>query len=517
MQWQIGQTWTKFLYPFLFANRFKPEVEACGTEFAEVLISDPSLDGVWVEKQFEAQELENMLPYVKQYLQLSSNHRRFQVDFSCLSPESIFTLINEDSPDFKIVQKQVPLFFQITHIEMYVFFNGVGCMVVEVQPLSMTGSPLLIEEIERLNSRLASLVNGGTFQKVASALATSSSEKSFLNSITPEAIDPVQWNLADICQKQSHLTIKLLLDGLLKSFHSKESILSVTPMVDRFLPVYGALLLRPNQDISIEELDEHFHEFAQRHLTILRKTFSPNHISQFSKIHLNDSEHHYIPYHNVIHSQSLDGGFVLSYDNGLSHFSGAKSPAMESFRTGYFYMMLIPFHQRLSILRYAMGAANSGLSPERGAQLRKLREEIYDFTSRCYFSQASVSEERDCIYRRWQSAFHVAQMYNELKEEIHDIDNYLESLERERQNELQHLALRHDSQNMGLFNLITLVFLPITILIQTIPDIPVLYGWIHNAKSPILSILIVGSMFVFIGFILSFLLRMFKKRIAKSP
>lgn len=487
-EWQIAETWTKFLYPFLFTRHLKSEVESCGMDFAEVLLSDPTAQGVWVETAFDPKELENMLPYVKQYLKLSRNHRRFEVEADCLKPHSIYT--------FPSISTNEPLCFQIVHVVLHVFFNGVACLAIEVQPTCSDGTSLRVEQVEQINAQLASLVNGTPFRL--------RSDPSTVHQKHP-------WSIVEICRKRQEITIKILIDELLQSLYLDTRIASVTPMTDRFLPIYGAMLLRPARHSSIDRLDEQFFDFAQHHLTILRKTFTPNNISTFSQIHLEESGHHYMPYHNVIHSQSLDGGFILAYDNGLAHFVGQHAPAMESFRTSYFYMMLIPFHQRLSILRYAMAAANAGLSPERGTQLRKLREEIYDFTSRCYFSQASMSEERDRIYHRWQEEFHVVQMYNELKEEIHDIDNYLADLERERENELKNLGLQRDSRNMQLFGLITLVFLPVTILVQSIPAIPILNRWINFSEYPLRSIVIVGSMIAFVAFLLAFIFRYLKR------
>ncbi len=487
VDWQVAETFTKFLYPFVFTHRLKSSVEACGNDFSQALLSDPELSGVFVEDPFDASELENMLPYVKQYLSLATNQRRFRMNLACLSAGAFYAFLAESEKSSS---------FRISQIVLYVFFNGVACLALEIRPTSEDGLAPSVEDVERVNARLASLIHGAPFRMVI-----------YKPSDTEPVVEPQGWSIALLCQKHSRITLKLLIDDLLKSFFSESSLFRITPMVDRFLPVYGAMLLRPDRLAGMDVLDERFYEFAQHHLTILRKTFTPNDISHFSQIHLEDATHHYLPYHNVIHTQSLDGGFVLAYDNGLDHFAKRPARAMESFRTSYFLMMLIPFHQRLSILRYAMGASLAGLSPRRGEDLRTLREAIYDFTSRCYFSQASVSEERDHIYRRWQDEFHVVPMYNELKEEVHDIDNYLAGLDRERENMLKDLSLRRDSRNMHLFGLITMIFLPVTILVEAIPAIPILHRWINFAVHPVRALLIVAAMVAFIVVLLALLFR----------
>lgn len=485
-QWQIAETWTKFLFPFLFTNRLKPNVQSCGSDFADALLDDRRNPGIWDETVFQAAELENMLPYVKQYMRLPTNHRRFELARTHVDPAATFAFLTTEADQ---------LAFHIHEVVLHVFFNGVACLAIEVRP-ERRDTELTVTDVERINAHLASLVRGTPFRLNEGGSGDAESGVS---------------GIAKFCRARQHITIKDLIDDLLGSFYDAESLVTITPMADRFLPVYGGMLLRPAQEASTETLDEQFYEFAQHHLTILRKTFTPNNISTFSQIHLQDSNHHYMPYHNVIHSQSLDGGFVLAYDNGLRHFSGHPAPAMESFRTSYFYMMLIPFHQRLSILRYAMAAAQAGLSPERGAELRQLREEIYDFTSRCYFSQASVSEERNRIYERWQHEFHVVRMYNELKEEVHDIDNYLADLERERENELRDRAARRDSRNVQLFGLVTLIFLPVSLLLYAIPAVPIVRRWINFGQSPFRSFAIVLAMIAFVIVLLTFIFRYLRR------
>lgn len=482
-EWQIAENWTKFLYPFLFTNHATIE-----DDFSALRVADRAHRGTWVEQEFNPRELENMLPYVKQYLQLPTNHRRFELSGRCLHPEALFTFVTEKHVE--------GLDFRIRDIVLHVFFNGVACLAIEVEPVRINDHALTVEEVEWGNAQLASLIHGTPFTLTNP------------QDLTPEGDDV--FSISTLCESQEQLTIRDLITSLLNSFYEDKET-TITPMVDRFLPVYGAMLLRPHTESSIETLDEQFFEFAQHHLTILRKTFTPNNISTFSEIHLEDSTHHWMPYHNVIHSQALDGGYILAYDNGLRHFSGDHAPAMASFRTSYFYMMLIPYHQRLSILRYAMAAADAGLSPERGAELRKLREEIYDFTSRCYFSQASMSEERNHIYERWQQEFHVVRMYNELKEEVHDIDNYLADLERERENELRDRSLRRDSRNMQLFGFITLTFLPVSLLLYLIPAIPILSRWINFAHHPGRSIAIVAGMVAFVACLLSLMIRYLRR------
>ncbi|NMP20948.1 hypothetical protein [Sulfobacillus harzensis] len=474
--WSVADTWSKFLYPFLFIHRETPKVQASGQDFVQVLMSDVHHPVIWHPRPFGDRELDNFLPYVQQYLTEPSIHQRFVLHEVCLMPQAVYVFEEDPAQELR---------FCIRDVTLHVFFNGVACLAIEIQPDDV--SKIAIDQVEEMNARLASFVNGAPFHlEKPRGTATSNA-----------------FSIAGLCQQRGVLTMRRLIDDLLGTFSTSHSPVVITPMAGRFLPIYGALLLHPRSAENSGWLDRRFQEFAEHHLTILRKTYTPNNISTFSQIHMEDAQHHYVPYHNVIHSQSLDGGFILAYQNGLEHFAGQPAPAMESFRTSYFDMMLIPFHQRLSIIRYAMAAAQAGLSPERGAELRQLREEIYDFTSRCYFSQASVSEERNHIYMRWQEEFHVVRMYNDLKEEVHDIDNYLADLAREKDSEVREAAARRDSRNIQLFGLVTLIFLPVSLLLYAIPAEPVVHRWINFGLYPGRSLLVVGGMVAFVVVLLA--------------
>lgn len=490
-EWHIGETWTRFLYPFLFTRGRAADTQSTGQIFMDQLVESPAHQDVWRSAPFEAREVDNMLPFVRQYLS-PPEYQRFQMTDERRQPSAIFHFAAHQAP---------PLGFQISDIALHVFFNGVAILSLEVRPLPAgPDEPLTIQRVQRVNAHLASLASGAPFVLANEGPDAPAGSEGF--------------HLRTFMAAERAATIRDLLSHLIDSFREDASPLSVapSPMVDRFLPVYGAALLRPSRQHSIEVLDRKFYEFAQHHLTILRKTFPPNDISHFSQIHLGDNAHHYMPYHNVIHSQTLDGGFILAYDNGLPHFSGAPAPAMQSFRTSYFFMMLIPLHQRLSILRYTMAsAAMVDVQPDRGADLRRLREAIYEFTTRCYFSQASMSEERNHIYQRWQQAFEVTRMYDELKEQVHDIDNYLADLERARQNDLQARAMRRGFQNMKLYGLITLVFLPLTILLYAIPAVPVVARWIDFRHEVARSVAILLAMSGFVCFLLFVMLRYLRR------
>ncbi|PWI58471.1 hypothetical protein [Sulfoacidibacillus thermotolerans] len=470
--WTVQDTFTKFVYPFWIDFDEDFTFEQAAEKIARFFIPFPDEEHkipLWVECQFQTSELDNMLPYVKRYMRLPQNQRRFRIheDILPLFDDMQTTSMEASSPGF-----------QMSSIELYLFFNGVGFLTIEIAPNWSRADEISVEWIENINADLASLAR-----------------------CKPMRQRHPKYDLSSVCSSGALLPLMCGQPGTMREWiHHLLSPLAERlgtgcwqPMCDTFLPIYGALLLRRTESLSSEEpnkWDASFREFALSHLIVLRKTLPSNNGSRFARQTFEDSQYNYMPYHNVIHTQSLEGGFVLAYDTNVQHFRGRNSAAMQSFRTNYFYMMLLALHQRMSILRYAMKAAEASTVPDHAKQLRQLREQIYDFTARCYFSQASFSEERDQLYRRWQRAFHIVQMYNELKEEVHDIDGYLEQVAKERELETKERELRQEAKKTQLVTYISFILLPLSVLSNLIQASPIIMHWLNFSLHPLRSSLL---------------------------
>ena len=486
--WQVEDCFTKFVYPFLYPNRaeaFSFAARAIGGRTAPEAIA-PGARPLWIEQRFHGGELDNMLPYVQHYIRLPENQRRF-----ILNPE-ILSLLH-DIRTARMAADQPG--FRFSSIDLYLFFNGVAFLVLEIQPSIAENEKISISWIEDIDADLASLSRGQPIWLSRPAhTASESGADCLVRFLSGERTTLGEW---------LHDLLAPLCDG-------KAAFTSCKSMAGSFLPVYGAALVRQQLSENGDngrDADAAFRQFVTEHLMALRKTLPSTNRSRFAHELFDDPDHNYFPYHNVIHSQSLEGGFVLAYDNGASHFRGVRSAAMQSFRTNYFYMMLLAMHQRISILQYAMAAANAALVPERAALLRELRRRVYDFTARCYFSQASFSEERDQLYRRWQRAFHISQLYSELKEEIHDVDSFLEQLARERELESRERELRQESRKTQVISYVSFVLLPVTIVTGMIQASPILATWLDFPHSPLRSSLILLIMLVAASLLVSVALR----------
>ncbi|MCY0876495.1 MAG: hypothetical protein OWT28_09545 [Firmicutes bacterium] len=473
--WTIQDTFTKFVFPFNMELRDESALETLASSLTAATrdATDTADCSLWVERPFADPDLHNLLPYVKRYIRDAHNHRRFVLD-----PDLLETLNNLQTSRMSDSEPG----FYLSSVDLHLFFNGIGFLVAEIRPVACDASELSTTWIEDLNADLASLGQGNPFW-----------QRDFLPTPGCES----RRHALPALLRGEKMTMGQLIHSLLSPLcqRAEGPFSCYEPLVDTFLPVYGAILLRPSEKNVVrpsKQVDEQFQEFVMAHGIVLRKTLPSGNRNRFSRQSLTDPLHHYMPYHNVVHTQSLEGGFVLAYDNGDGgYFSGRQSGAMQSFRTNYFYMMLLALHQRMSILSYTAESADAACHSHPAPRLRKLREDIYDFTARCYFSQASYSEERDQLYRRWQRAFNIGQMYDELKEQVHEIEGYLAQLARDEELATREQELRQEAERTRIISLITLVLLPVSIGAGIIQASPIVAKWLHNGTPVIDALLII--------------------------
>lgn len=484
--WTVRETWTKFTYPIISTKSEIP-LDQITQSFLQLVMSDDSTRPqrkIWNEYPYNERELYNLSPYVKRYLELPVNQRRLRFDTEILDELGVFQSEN---------QLHYGPGFRFSNIDLHLFFNGIGILVIEVCPDPLydeTGTnkqTLKVEWIEDVNSALASIGREIRFKK------TNIQNNPTLNHQEDRC------TMRSIAAGQAFYFSDFITDVLLAPCQMNSENALYQAAVDTFLPAFGALLIELNEDtvhLRGKELADSFGRFVAEHLTVLRKTLPSDSANVLAQHVFGDPEHNYMPYHNVIHSQSLEGGFVVAFDNGSPHYHTRPAPAMASFRTHYFNMILMALHQRLSILKYTMAAAEASLQVHRFAKLQLLREQIYDFTSRCYFTQVSMSEERDQLYRRWQRAFHVLEMFDGLKEEVAEIQGYLAGRIAARETEQRALQIRNENARTLIFMYITVLFLPITVVLNVITASPVWLPWLNFHTHPIRAWILICSAFI---------------------
>jgi hypothetical protein len=82
------------------------------------------------------------------------------------------------------------------------------------------------------------------------------------------------------------------------------------------------------------------------------------------------------------------------------------------FEKGYLYMLLLAFYQRMSLINFSQN-----LLKKDKTKIPKLNKELTKFTHFSWFSQITNSEHGMDIWKRWQNAFELSELYDEVHKE----------------------------------------------------------------------------------------------------
>ncbi len=105
---------------------------------------------------------------------------------------------------------------------------------------------------------------------------------------------------------------------------------------------------------------------------------------------------------------SRESGVVLVSEK--EKYNITKMP--HSFEKDYLYMLLLAFYQRMSLINFLQN-----LLKRDKTMIPKLNNELTKFTHFSWFSQITNSEHGMDIWKRWQSAFELSELYDEVHKE----------------------------------------------------------------------------------------------------
>jgi hypothetical protein len=135
---------------------------------------------------------------------------------------------------------------------------------------------------------------------------------------------------------------------------------------------------------------------------------------------------------------SLDGGAFLALDAppvAEQQFFRQTLPA--HLRDQYFLLFLIALHQRFALMKLSGQVASEwltttgakeksrGVTDRREEVFRNIRDALLVFTARGYFTQVMQRENHHVVYRKWQQTFQVAELYQEVSDEVREMHNWL--------------------------------------------------------------------------------------------
>jgi len=133
-------------------------------------------------------------------------------------------------------------------------------------------------------------------------------------------------------------------------------------------------------------------------------------------------------------SLSLEGGGFLAFDPPETPFY--RNTLRDHLRDHYFLVMLLALHQRFKLMDLSQQVAEKWLIDE-DAQLEEqisearlqafgeIRQAFLEFSARGYFTQVMQHEHHHKFYRKWQEIFQIKELYEEVRDEVREIHDFL--------------------------------------------------------------------------------------------
>jgi hypothetical protein len=144
-----------------------------------------------------------------------------------------------------------------------------------------------------------------------------------------------------------------------------------------------------------------------------------------------------------------------------------------NYEKNYLYMLLLAFYQRISLINFSQD-----LLKKDKTMIQKLKKNLTKFTHFSWFSQITNSEHGMDIWKRWQTAFELPELYEEVHKEYIEYYDFI-------------VASGQDKINMILIILYTasVIFAGLSIVVQlynvkgTWVEPAIIYGLILTALS----------------------------------
>ena len=134
---------------------------------------------------------------------------------------------------------------------------------------------------------------------------------------------------------------------------------------------------------------------------------------------------------------SLQGGLFVAFDAPDTEFFRVTLPS--HLRDEYFLVFLLTLYQRFTLMRLSQRVTErwSEGKDERATNFAHIREQFLEFSARGYFVQVMQRDHHHRFYRKWHEIFEMDQLYQEVREEVREIHEYLRMNQAERMQELQ--------------------------------------------------------------------------------
>jgi hypothetical protein len=139
--------------------------------------------------------------------------------------------------------------------------------------------------------------------------------------------------------------------------------------------------------------------------------------------------------------------FIVSLDG--SSFLACDAPREPSFfrqtmpdhlRDQYLLLLLIVLHQRFALMSFSHDVVTKWITEKdidkRMIAFRRIRDRLLGFTAHGLFTQIMQREHHHRSYRKWQEVFQIKDLYEEIRDEVREMYDYLQMRRNERIKEL---------------------------------------------------------------------------------
>jgi hypothetical protein len=130
---------------------------------------------------------------------------------------------------------------------------------------------------------------------------------------------------------------------------------------------------------------------------------------------------------------SLDGGAFLACDAPQRDFFRRTLP--EHLRNQYFIIFLLALHQRFLLMSLSQQVSDHWLEADDAARthaFESIRDTLLEFAARGQFTQIMQRENHHRCYRKWQEVFQLKDLYTEVRDEVREMHDYLQTRRAER-------------------------------------------------------------------------------------
>jgi hypothetical protein len=172
-----------------------------------------------------------------------------------------------------------------------------------------------------------------------------------------------------------------------------------------------------NENKSLDDIINEFYKFQY--------VLPGNYGSSFDPGFKGVKDNTYIRWKYSIYGFSRESGVVFSSES--EKFNSTKLPGY--YENMYFYIFLLAFYQRIALIIFSQELMTGGRN-----RIEKLKVELAKFTHFSWFSQITNSEQGMDIWKKWQKAFDLPALFDEVQKEYSEYYEYTVARGQERIN-----------------------------------------------------------------------------------